>query len=197
MWQRPTSPLKRTMPKTTNGLWAKIIDFENLHQAFLEARHGKRYRLEVMRFAINLEENLTNLQNHLIWKTWAPGKQREFVVKEPKIRLIQAPPFADRVIHHALVRVIDPAFERKFIPDSFACRIDKGTQKAVFRVQHFLQVAKRNWGDDFYVLKADSAATSPASSTTSWSERLSARYPILARSGSGVRLSRATATKLE
>lgn len=143
------------MPKTTNGLWAKIIDFENLHQAFLEARHGKRYRLEVMRFAINLEENLTNLQNHLIWKTWTPGKQREFVVREPKLRLIQAPPFADRVVHHALVRIINPAFERKFIPDSYACRVDKGTQKSVFRVQHFMQVAKRNWGDDFYVLKAD------------------------------------------
>lgn len=143
------------MPKTTNGLWAKLIEFENLYQAFQEARHGKRYRLEVMRFASNLEENLINLQNHLIWKTWTPGKQREFTVFEPKMRMIQAPPFADRVIHHALVRLVDPLFERKFIPDSFACRVDKGTQRAVFRAQHFLRVAKRNWGDKVYVLKAD------------------------------------------
>lgn len=143
------------MPKTTNGLWAKLIEFENLYQAFQEARHGKRYRFEVMRFASNLEENLVNLQNHLIWKTWAPGKQREFTVFEPKMRLIQAPPFEDRVIHHALVRLVDPLFERKFIPDSFACREGKGTQRAVFRAQHFLQVARRNWGDKVYVLKAD------------------------------------------
>ena len=118
------------MPKTTNGLWAKLIDFDNLYQAFQEARHGKRYRLEVMRFASNLEENLINLQNRLIWKTWAPGKQREFTVFEPKMRMIQEPPFEDRVIHHALVRLVDPLFERKFIPDSFACRVDKGTQRA-------------------------------------------------------------------
>ena len=143
------------MPKTTNGLWAKLIDFDNLYQAFQEARHGKRYRLEVMRFASNLEENLINLQNHLIWKTWAPGKQREFTVFEPKMRMIQAPPFADRVIHHALVRLVDPLFERKFTPDSFACREGKGTQRAVFRAQHFLRIAKRNWGDKVYVLKAD------------------------------------------
>ena len=41
MWRRPTTH-KNNMPKTTNGLWAKMIDFENLYQAFQEARHGKR-----------------------------------------------------------------------------------------------------------------------------------------------------------
>lgn len=143
------------MPKTTNGLWEKLIDFENLHEAFQDARHGKRYRLDVMRFAANLEENLVNLQNHLIWKTWMPGKQREFTVFEPKMRMIQAPPFEDRVIHHALVRVVNPLFEAKFIQDSFACREGKGTQRAVFRAQQFARIAKRNWGDKVYVLKAD------------------------------------------
>lgn len=143
------------MPKTTGGLWAKIIEFENLYQAFQEARRGKRYRWEVMRFASNLEENLINLQNHLIWKTWEPGTHREFTVYEPKMRMIQAPPFQDRVMHHALVRIVDPLFERKFIEDSFACRVNKGTQRAVFRAQNFLRIAKRLWGDDVYVLKAD------------------------------------------
>lgn len=143
------------MPKTTNNLWADLVTFENLYAAFEEARRGKRYREDVMRFAASLEENLVNLQNHLIWKSWTPGRQREFVVREPKLRAIQAPPFEDRVIHHALVRVVEPAFERRFITDSFACRTGKGTQAAVARVQHFLRVARRNWGDGVYVLKAD------------------------------------------
>lgn len=132
-----------------------MIDFENLHAAYLEARKGKRYRSEVLRYSINAEEHLANLQNHLIWKSWMPGRQREFVVREPKLRSIQAPPFQDRVLHHALVRVIEPIFEPRFIADSFACRTGKGTQAAVKRVQHFLRVAKRNWGDKVYVLKAD------------------------------------------
>ena len=71
------------------------------------------------------------------------------------LRAIQAPPFADRVVHHALVAVVGAHFERRFISDSFACRESKGTQAAVARVQYFLRVAKRNHGDDLYVLKAD------------------------------------------
>ena len=143
------------MTRTVNGLWSQLIDFENLHAAYLEARKGKRFRAEVLRYSINAEENLANLQNHLIWKSWQPGRHREFVVLEPKLRAIQAPPFEDRVLHHALVRVIEPIFEAKFIADSFACRTGKGTQAAVARVQYFLRLARRRWGDGVYVIKAD------------------------------------------
>jgi len=143
------------MPRTVNGLWENLTSFENLYLAYLGARDGKRYRSDVMRFSIEAEENLCNIQNHLLWKTWKPGQQHEFVVREPKLRLIQAPPFEDRIVHHALVRVVEPHFERRFIADSYACRKNKGTQRAVMRVQHFLRVAKRNWGDGLYVVKAD------------------------------------------
>ncbi|VEH23141.1 reverse transcriptase/maturase family protein [Bordetella hinzii] len=143
------------MPRTVNGLWATIISFENLYHAFQDTRLGKRYQHEVMQYATRLEENLTNIQNHLIWKSWTPGPQREFIVREPKMRMIQAPPFADRVVHHALVRVVGPIFDRRFITDSYACREGKGAQRAVMRTQHFLRVARRNWGDGVYVLKAD------------------------------------------
>jgi retron-type reverse transcriptase len=143
------------MPRTVNGLWDELTSFENLHLAYLGARDGKRYRNEVMQFAVEAEEHLFNIQNHMLWKTWKPGPQREFVVREPKLRLIQAPPFQDRVVHHALVQVVEPHFERRFIFDSYACREGKGTQRAVMRVQHFLRVAKRNWGDGIYVVKAD------------------------------------------
>lgn len=143
------------MPITATGLWGQITSFENLYGAYLEARRGKRSRPDVLRFSISAEESLTELQDQLLGKTWTPGAPREFVVKEPKLRLIQAPPFADRIIHHALVRVVGPLFERKFIHDSYACRIGKGTQAAVARSQRFIRVAKRNWGDDCYLLKAD------------------------------------------
>lgn len=143
------------MTRTVNGLWPQVIDFENIHAAYLQARKGKRFRAEVLRYSLNAEEHLANLQNHLIWKSWQPGRQREFVVLEPKLRAIQAPPFQDRVLHHALVRVIEPIFEQKFIADSFACRTGKGTQAAVARVQHFLRLARRRWGDGAYAIKAD------------------------------------------
>ncbi len=142
------------MPKTYNNLWKKIIDFENIFLAFKEARKGKRYKNEVLEFSNDLESNLISIQNELIWDKWKPGRWREFFVYDPKKRLIQAPPFKDRVVHHALVRIIEPLFERKFIYDSYACRAGKGTHKAMKRCVKFLRIIKRNHGK-VYVLKAD------------------------------------------
>jgi hypothetical protein len=55
-------------------------------------------------------------------------------VFEPKERVICAAPFRDRVVHQALVQVVEPLFERGFIHDSYACRRGKGTHAAVDRV---------------------------------------------------------------
>jgi retron-type reverse transcriptase len=79
-------------------------------------------------------------------------------VHDTKRRTITAPPFADRIVHHALVRAVEPLFERRFIYDSYACRRGKGTHAAVRRTQHFLRIAKRNWGDTIYVVHADIAS---------------------------------------
>ena len=142
------------MPKTYGDLWPLVTSWDNLYNAYLEARENKRYRPEVLKFTANLEENLINTQNHLYWKSWAPGRWREFIVHEPKARHIQAPSFSDRIVHHALVRVIEPLFERKFIYDSYACRVGKGTIAAVLRTQGFLRQAKTKY-NHVYVLKAD------------------------------------------
>jgi len=142
------------MPKTHNNLYPKVCDFGNIYDAFLKARKGKRYRNDVLMFSSRLEENLIDIQNNLIWKTYSPLPFREFYVHDPKKRLIQAPAFRDRVVHHALCNVIEPLFERKFIYDSYACRRGKGTHTAVARLQRFMRKLRRNY-DNFYVLKAD------------------------------------------
>jgi retron-type reverse transcriptase len=151
---------KETMPKTYNNLWEKIITWENLHRSYLEARTGKRYAAAVLRFQKNLEENIIDIQNRLMWYQWRPGRWHEFVVKEPKIRLIQAPPFADRVVHHALVDIISPLFEKKFIADSYACRQGKGFHSASKRIQQFTRKAQSS--GPVYVLQADIAKYFPS-----------------------------------
>lgn len=142
------------MPRTHGDLWSDIVDWENILRAYYQARRKKRYNPEVLQFEERLEENITNIQNHLIWKSWQPGCWREFWVYDPKSRLIQAPPFEDRVVHHALVDVIEPYFERKMISGSYACRRGKGPHYAAARVQRQLRIARRNWGR-VYVLQAD------------------------------------------
>jgi retron-type reverse transcriptase len=136
------------------SLYQDILDFDNLMRGYHAARKRKRYRPEVVKYTANLEENLLNLHNHLVHKTWQPGRAREFVVLEPKMRMIQAPPFHDRVLHHAVVDLVEPLFERRFIYHSYACRKGKGTQAGVLALQHMLRKAQRRW-DSVYVVQAD------------------------------------------
>ena len=142
------------MPTSHNGLWESVTDFQNLHRAYVSARRGKRYKPEVMNYSEHLEENLITAQNELIWKTWRPGAWRTFTVHEPKERTITAPPFSDRVVHHALVNVVEPLFERKFISDSYACRLGRGTHKAHSRMLSVLRRETHKHGR-VYVLKTD------------------------------------------
>ncbi len=139
------------MPITQNNLYQQIISFDNLLQAYQECRKGKRYSVQAMAFATHLEENLINIHNHLVWKTWTTGRPHRFIVREPKIREITAPPFADRVVHHAVMRVCAPLFEQRFIANSFACRKGKGAQAAVVKLQRFM----RDTPAFSYAVKAD------------------------------------------
>lgn len=142
------------MPKTHKNLFAEVVEFDNLYSAYLRARKSKRFRPEVLRFGDVLEENLIQIQNELIWEQYRPTEYRQFYVYDPKKRLISAPAFRDRVIHQALVKVIEPLFESKFIFDSYACRKTKGNHAAMERVQMFSKVIRQNQGE-YYVLKAD------------------------------------------
>lgn len=142
------------MPVTHNNLWAQVVTFESLFNAYNAAACGRRYKDAVLGYRQHLEENIINALNLLIWKQWGPSRFREFYIHDPKKRLISAPPFKDRVVHHALVKVIAPLFERKFISDSFACRSGKGTHAAKERVEAFAATAHKKWGE-YYVLKGD------------------------------------------
>lgn len=134
--------------KTYRHLHEQITDFAVLYAAFRSARKGKRDRAEVAAFEFDLEANLFQLQAELREGSYRPGPYRNFYVRERKLRLISASPFRDRVVHHALCRVIDPIFEARFIHDTYACRVGKGTHKAVDRAQQFAR------GNE-YVLQCD------------------------------------------
>ena len=78
-----------------------------------------------------MADRLLALQRGLIRQTYKPAPYHHFYIHEPKRRLISAAPFADRVVHHALCNIIEPLFDRRFIADSYANRVDKGTHKAI------------------------------------------------------------------
>ena len=120
----------------------------NLLASHGKAARGKRGGHAAAAFEYQLADHLLAIRRDLQDGSYRPGPYVHFYIEEPKRRKISAAPFRDRVVHHALCRVIEPRFERLFIADSYANRAGKGTHRAVDRLQ---QLAQRY----AYVLRAD------------------------------------------
>ncbi len=134
--------------KRLDGLWSRLMSFDNLLLAFRKARCGKGRRREVQAFRLNVEAELFQLQEELEEGSYQPGAYRLFTIYDRKPRVIAAAPFRDRVVHHALMNVIEPTLDRQFIGDSYACRRGKGVHAAVDRYQQWACTYR-------YVLKMD------------------------------------------
>ncbi len=134
---------------------SQVIRVENLFLAWERFRKGKRRRDDVMIFESALEDNLFRLHEELSTGTYRHGKYERFVVHDPKQRTIHKASVRDRIVHQAIVNIIEPIFERRFIFDSYSCREGKGTHLAVRRLRSFLREASQNNTRTVYVLKCD------------------------------------------
>jgi len=129
-------------------LFESIASFSNLYRAARVAARGKRYLRPAAGFLLRMEHHCLRLSEELLAGRWQPSPYRVFDITDPKPRTICAAPFADRVVHQALVQVVEPRFERGFVFDSYSCRIGKGTHAALQRVHR--------WAGEYpWVLKLD------------------------------------------
>lgn len=143
------------MPRTFDHLWPAITAFNNLWLAWQAAARGKLQSPEVAAFGVDAESRLLNLQQTLHADAWQPGGYRSFIITDPKRRKVSAAPFADRIVHHALVGVLEPIYEPIFIADSYANRRGRGVHAAVARAQGFARRYR-------YVLQCDLRQFFPA-----------------------------------
>lgn len=151
------------MAKTYKNLFGKIIETKNLIIAYKNAAKQKRFKKAILKFDKNLAENILNLQNELSNRTYKHRNYKFFTLYDPKEREISAATFKDRIVHHAVCQVIEPIFDRKFIYDSFACRKDKGSHRAVKRLQKFLIGLNRQTDPSpIYALKGDISKCFPS-----------------------------------
>ena len=146
--------------KRIGHLFERIVRFDNLLAAAHNAVRGKKNRQPVAAFYFHLETELLQLERELLGDSYCPRPYRSFWVHEPKQRRICAADVRDRVVHHAIVRVLEPHFEAYFIHDTYACRHGKGTHRAVRRAQAFSRRHR-------YVLQLMCVSFSPASITPS------------------------------
>ncbi|MCX6810000.1 MAG: reverse transcriptase domain-containing protein, partial [Candidatus Berkelbacteria bacterium] len=137
------------------GLFDQIISKRNLLVSWQEFREGKKNKVDVQVFEHNLAENLISLHDDLKNKTYHHGHYISFYIHDPKLRQIHKASVRDRVLHHAIIRVIESVFENIFIFDLYSSRIGKGTHKAVLRLKEFAWKLSRNDTKTVWALKCD------------------------------------------
>jgi len=121
--------------KRQGHLISKIADLENLQLAYYKAKKGKAGNPEVFEYGKQLYENLADLQRQILTAEPIVGNYRYFTIYDPKKRLICEAPFGQRVLHHALMNICHPFFEKVQIFDSYASRVGKGTYAALDRAR--------------------------------------------------------------
>ncbi len=128
---------------------------ENLLEAWKEFRKGKRSKLDVLEFQNDLIYQVTSLHEDLQNKTYKHGGYQHFRISDPKPRDIHKASVRDRLLHHALYRMLYPYFDQRFIHDSYSCRLGKGTHKAMDRFCSFARKVSYNNTRTVWVLKCD------------------------------------------
>jgi hypothetical protein len=137
-----------TISELDTILFPRVVAWENLLEAYRKAARGKRGKVAAAAYERQIADNLLALQEALTSGAYQPGAYQHFVIHEPKRRLISAAPFGDRVAHHALCNVIEPLFEARFHPHSYANRVGKGTHQAIDQLQTYARQYR-------YVLRLD------------------------------------------
>ncbi len=126
--------------KRHGNLYDQVISLDNLRDADEKARKGKLRTYGVKVQDKNREANLQTLHEQLKAGTYKPSPYTTFVIHEPKERVIyRLPYFPDRIVHHAIMNVVAPIWQRIFIRDTYCGLKGRGIQAAADRVKYFLR----------------------------------------------------------
>lgn len=132
-----------------------IISVQNLLEAWNEFKCGKKHRKDVQEFEYNLMGNILSLHNELVNNTYTHGSYEAFKINDPKPRDIHKATVKDRLVHHALYRIIYYDVDKRFIFDSYSCRKYKGTHRAMNRFRFFAGKVSKNNTKQCFILKCD------------------------------------------
>jgi len=134
----------------------RSYDFtEQMFQAYYDCRKNKRNTINAIKFEKYFEKNLFELCEEIITGKYQPGRSIAFIVNYPVKREVFAADFRDRVVHHWLINRLNPYFEKIFINDSYACRVNKGTHFGIKRIDQFIKECSGYYKKDCYILKLD------------------------------------------
>lgn len=133
----------------------KIFSYESLVWSWFEFRSGKRKKSDVLDFTTKASKYLFDLQAEILSGNYCHGGYEHFKIYEPKARDIHKATVRDRVVHHAIYRALYSFFDRYFIHDSYSCRLEKGTHRALIRFNYLAWKESHNHTRTVWVLKGD------------------------------------------
>ncbi len=134
----------------------KITDFENLYKAYKKAKSGKGYKNSSAKFEVRALDGLHQLKEQIENKTYKVAEYNQFYVYEPKMRLIEAASFKDKVVQHSLCdNVLLPKLQKVFIKNNFAGQKGKGTLFGLNTLKDDMQSFYNEYGNQGFILKAD------------------------------------------
>lgn len=136
-------------------MFEEIISTENLFESWKEFLRGKRGKTDVQEFSLHLADNIFELHRELLNHTYRHGQYQSFRISDPKPRDISKASVRDRLLHHAIYRILYPYFDCRFVADSFSCRRGRGTHKALDRFRAFAYRVGKNQTRTAWILKCD------------------------------------------
>jgi len=141
--------------KIYKDIYPLIISAENLFAAWEIFKRDKRNKPDVMETEQNIEQEIFKLHRELRSKTYRHGPYSGFWIRDPKLRRINKAVVRDRILHHAIFKILNPIFEPTFIPNSYSCRVGKGTHKGVEDLEKMIRAESRNNTQACWILKCD------------------------------------------
>ena len=133
----------------------KIFSKENLLASWREFSRGKKHKADVAEFSVNLISNLWRLHDDILGGRYRHGGYTHFVIRDQKKRDIHKASVRDRIVHHALYRVLYKHFDRKFVFDSYSSRLNKGVHRAIYRFKKLADLESFKNSKTVWVLKCD------------------------------------------
>lgn len=137
-------------------LFEQVADFGNLYKAYKKSKSGKGFSKSSQRFQVAALDGIHQIKRRLETKTYEVGKYNEFIIYEPKERIIKAGSFVDKIVQHSLCdNVLIPILRTEFIQTNYAGQENKGTLYGLDCLKAHMYLAYQKYGYNCWIVKAD------------------------------------------
>ena len=137
------------------NLFSNLVNIENLFFAWEGFKKDKKKKEDVLEFEKIMETEIFKLHRELVSHTYRHSGYIGFYISDPKRRHIHKAIVRDRVLHHAIMNILYPVYDKVFIHNSFSCRVGKGTHKGVDAMRSMLLKVSNNNTKKVFILKCD------------------------------------------